>query len=136
MTDEELAALSAETGVDIETLRTFAHISDPVNAHLFTRESFLEAIKEVSARRLLQAFADAHQRGELLRVIGPVSVVVRYELTELNVVYVDDVAGTRYFIDADSHAPRPLRPGQALEVYATDDGHVLSAHEKAPREGR
>ena len=45
MTNEELEALSREVGVSVDVLRTFAGISDPTNAHLFTRESWTATLK-------------------------------------------------------------------------------------------
>lgn len=38
-----LVALSLETGTPVEMLRTLAGISDPANAHMFTREAAFHA---------------------------------------------------------------------------------------------
>jgi len=46
VTDEELEALSREVGVPVDTLRTFAGMSDPANAHLFTREALVSLLED------------------------------------------------------------------------------------------
>lgn len=46
----DLEALSRETGVPVEVLRTFAGISDPANEHLFTTESARRAFAGVTVR--------------------------------------------------------------------------------------
>jgi hypothetical protein len=43
----DLEALSRETGVPVEVLRTFAGISDPANEHLFTAQSARKAFAGV-----------------------------------------------------------------------------------------
>ena len=44
-----LTALSVETGTPVEMLRTLAGISDPANAHMFTREAALRAFADPNA---------------------------------------------------------------------------------------
>ncbi len=58
-----------------------------------------------------------------------VEVVAQYELRELGIVYAEAADGTRYFVDADSLAPRPLTAGQVLQGEVTDEGHIVSTHE-------
>lgn len=46
----DLEALSRETGVPVDVLRTFAGISDPANEHMFTAESARKAFAGVKVR--------------------------------------------------------------------------------------
>lgn len=46
----DLEALSRETGVPVDVLRTLAGISDPANEHLFTAESARKAFAGVKVR--------------------------------------------------------------------------------------
>ena len=50
-----LAALSLETGTPVEMLRTLAGISDPANAHMFTREAALLAADALKGLQELAA---------------------------------------------------------------------------------
>jgi hypothetical protein len=50
MTDAEFEALSAETGIPVDVLRTFAGISDPENEHMFTAEAARKAFAEVKPK--------------------------------------------------------------------------------------
>lgn len=46
----DLEALSRETGVPVDVLRTFAGISDPANEYLFTAEAARKAFAGVKVR--------------------------------------------------------------------------------------
>lgn len=46
----DLEALSRETRVPVDVLRTFAGISDPASEHMFTTESACKAFAGVKAR--------------------------------------------------------------------------------------
>lgn len=45
-----LEALSRETGVSVDMLRTFAGFSDPANEHMFTTESACKAFAGAKVR--------------------------------------------------------------------------------------
>lgn len=47
----DLEALSRETGVPVDVLRTFAAISDPAHEYLFTAKSAPKAFAGVKVRR-------------------------------------------------------------------------------------
>lgn len=48
---DPLEKLSEETGKSVETLRMFAKISDPTNAHLFKAEAAYKAFAGVRIKR-------------------------------------------------------------------------------------
>jgi hypothetical protein len=50
--ESHLEALSRETGVPVDVLRTLAGISDPANAQMFTRRALRRALDDVAERAL------------------------------------------------------------------------------------
>jgi hypothetical protein len=48
----DLEALSRETGVPVEVLRTLAGVSDPANEQMFTRRALRRALDDVAEREL------------------------------------------------------------------------------------
>ncbi|MCV2355348.1 hypothetical protein LNV09_14435 [Paucibacter sp. B2R-40] len=85
----DLEGLACETGISVEVLRTFAAISDPENAQLFTAASFLR--RKVS-NDFLQERASQHQSARRLSAAGT-RMEVSEEPTRDSLVQARQMAG-------------------------------------------
>lgn len=70
----DLAALSRETGVSVDVLRTLAGISDPANEHLLTAQSLGAALAVRSMSRMVASAKALQEQNQLLPVPVPPGV--------------------------------------------------------------